>query len=100
MTIAGRARRISLASPVRDIATAGLADGRPFRAQVERAGLAYRVSHAGAQVEVRVLSPRAAELQALMPFKPPPDLSRFLLSPMPGLLVDVAVTAGQAVRAG
>ena len=47
-----------------------------------------------------MLTPRAAELHALMPFKPPPDLSRFLLSPMPGLLVDVAVEAGQAVRAG
>ena len=35
-----------------------------------------------------------------MPFKPPPDLSRFLLSPMPGLLVNVAVVVGQAVRAG
>ena len=35
-----------------------------------------------------------------MPFKAPPDLSKFLLSPMPGLLVDVAVTPGQAVRAG
>ena len=100
VTMGGRPRRISLTSAVRDIATAGLADGKPFRAQVERAGLAYRVSHGGAQVEVRVLSPRAAELQALMPFKPPPDLSRFLLSPMPGLLVDVAVTPGQAVRAG
>jgi propionyl-CoA carboxylase alpha chain len=49
---------------------------------------------------VRVLSPRAAQLNALMPFKAPPDLSKFLLSPMPGLLVDVAVTAGQIVRAG
>jgi propionyl-CoA carboxylase alpha chain len=35
-----------------------------------------------------------------MPVKVPPDLSRFLLSPMPGLLVDVAVQPGQAVRAG
>ena len=35
-----------------------------------------------------------------MPFKAPPDLSKFLLSPMPGLLVDVAVQPGQAVRAG
>ena len=47
-----------------------------------------------------MLSPRAAELNALMPFKAPPDLSKFLLSPMPGLLVDVAVQPGQAVRAG
>src|ERR1700742_3315031 len=43
---------------------------------------------------------RTAGRQALMPFKPPPDLSRFLLSPMPGLLVDVSVAKGQAVRAG
>ena len=49
---------------------------------------------------VRVLSPRAADLNALMPFKAPPDLSKFLLSPMPGLLVDVTVQAGQTVRAG
>ena len=100
VTIAGRPRRLSLTSALRDIATAGLADGKPFNAQVERVGLGYRVAQGGAQVEVRVLAPRAAELQALMPFKPPPDLSRFLLSPMPGLLVDVAVAAGQAVRAG
>ena len=73
----------------------GSVDGAPFRAQVERVGLgATASSHDGAQVEVRVLSPRAAELHALMPFKPPPDLSRFLLSPMPGLLVEVAVKAG------
>ena len=100
VTIAGQPRRISITSALRDVATAGLADGKPFHAQVERVGLGYRVAHGGAQVEVRVLSPRAAELQALMPFKPPPDLSRFLLSPMPGLLVDVSVAPGQAVRAG
>ncbi len=35
-----------------------------------------------------------------MPYKPPPDTSKFLLSPMPGLLVDVAVKPGQAVQAG
>ena len=100
VTLAGRTRRLSFTSPVRDIATHGLADGRPFHAQVDRTGLPYRVAHGGAQIEVRVLSPRAAELHALMPFKPPPDLSRFLLSPMPGLLVEVAVAVGQAVRAG
>ena len=35
-----------------------------------------------------------------MPLKAPPDLSAFLLSPMPGLLVDVAVKQGQQVKAG
>jgi propionyl-CoA carboxylase alpha chain len=41
-----------------------------------------------------------AELHQLMPYKLPPDMSRFILSPMPGLLVDVAVTVGQKVLAG
>ena len=86
--------------PLRDVAVHGDLAGVAFGAQIERLILAYRVTHRGAQVTVRVLSPRAAELNALMPFKAPPDLSRFLLSPMPGLLVDVAVVAGQAVRAG
>jgi propionyl-CoA carboxylase alpha chain len=100
VTIERKTRRLSFSSALRDIATHGSVDGKPFHAQVERVGLAYRVAQGGAQVDVRVLSPRAAELHALMPFKPPPDLSRFLLSPMPGLLVDVSVAAGQAVRAG
>ena len=100
VTIDGQARRLSIDSPLRDIATHGTADGKAFHVQVERVGLAYRVAQGGAQIDARVLSPRAAELLALMPFKPPPDLSRFLLSPMPGLLVDVAVQVGQAVRAG
>ena len=47
-----------------------------------------------------MLLPRAAELLKLMPHKAPPDLSKFLLSPMPGLLVDVAVQPGQKVVAG
>jgi propionyl-CoA carboxylase alpha chain len=41
-----------------------------------------------------------AELHRLMPFKAPPDMSRFVLSPMPGLLVEVAVQPGQKVLAG
>ncbi len=91
---------ITLHGSLRDIAVRGQFAGEPFCAQVERIGLNYRISHNGARIEARVLWPRAAELTALMPFKAPPDLSRFLLSPMPGLLVDVAVQPGQAVRAG
>ena len=98
--VAGRDYPIRFAGPLRDVAVHGDVAGVPFSAQVERRMLAYRVMHHGAQVEVRVLSPRAAQLNALMPFKAPPDLSKFLLSPMPGLLVDVAVQVGQAVRAG
>jgi len=100
VTIGSKVRRIELASPLASIALEGSVDGKPFRAQVERSGLALRVAHDGARAEVRVLTPRCAQLRAMMPWKPPPDLSRFLLSPMPGLLVQVAVEAGQAVRAG
>jgi propionyl-CoA carboxylase alpha chain len=100
VTIDGRSRRLSFATPVRDVAARGLLDGAHFHAQIERLGLALRVARNGSQVDLRILSPRAAELHAVMPYKPPPDLSGFLLSPMPGLLVSITVTPGQAVRAG
>ena len=98
--VAGHPFAITFNGDLRDVAVHGTVNGAAFSAQVERLMLAFRVIHNGAQVEVRVLSPRTAELNALMPFKAPPDLSRFLLSPMPGLLVDVAVQPGQAIRAG
>ena len=82
----------------------GTVNGQPFSAQVERGvgknPLAIRVIHNGTRLDALVLSPRAAELHALMPFKAPPDMSRYVLSPMPGLLVDVAVQVGQKVQAG
>jgi propionyl-CoA carboxylase alpha chain len=86
--------------PIRDIGVAGTVNGRRFAAQIERRGLDYHVAQGGAQVVARMLSRRAAELYRLMPEKRPPDLSRWLLSPMPGLLVEVAVGVGQQVRAG
>jgi propionyl-CoA carboxylase alpha chain len=92
--------RIELHTPLRDIVIRGSCNGEPFCAQIERIGLAYRVMHNGAQIDAKVFTPRVAQLNALMPVKAPPDLSRFLISPMPGLLVDVAVQPGQSVRAG
>jgi len=47
-----------------------------------------------------VMSGRAADLLALMPVKAAADTSKFLLSPMPGLLTHVAVKVGQEVKAG
>jgi propionyl-CoA carboxylase alpha chain len=78
----------------------GTLNNAPLAVQVEKRGVGYRLSHAGSQVDALVLSRREAELQALMPVKPPPDLSRYLLSPMPGLLVTVAVAVGQEVKEG
>jgi propionyl-CoA carboxylase alpha chain len=83
-----------------DLLLSGTWNGEPIRIQVERMGLRYRVFHWGTQADAIVMTARSAELLALMPDKPPPDLSRFLLSPMPGLLTQVAVKAGQQVRAG
>jgi propionyl-CoA carboxylase alpha chain len=68
--------------------------------QVDRQGIGYRLFHAGSRADVVVLTPRAAELADLMPEKTPPDMSRFLLSPMPGLLVSLAVAEGQEIKAG
>ena len=83
-----------------DILKRGTCNGEPFALQIERPGLEYRVSHMGVRFVLSVLQPRAAQLRQLMPRKVPADLSRFLLSPMPGLLVDVAVIPGQEVKAG
>ena len=69
--------------------------------QIERlAGVAFRLVHGGVIRRAQVLTPRAAELLALMPEKQASDTSRLLLSPMPGLLSSVAVRQGQEVKAG
>jgi propionyl-CoA carboxylase alpha chain len=68
--------------------------------QLERLGMKYRMVHGGVEAVVLVLTEHAARAQALMPHKPPPDLSKLLLSPMPGLLTEIAVSPGQEVKAG
>jgi propionyl-CoA carboxylase alpha chain len=75
-------------------------DGAPVCVQVERRNLVYRLIHWGYEVDVTVLSARAAELLARMPIKHPPDRSKFVLSPMPGLLVRLAVNVGDDVKVG
>ncbi|HEX9464058.1 MAG TPA: acetyl/propionyl/methylcrotonyl-CoA carboxylase subunit alpha [Alphaproteobacteria bacterium] len=75
-------------------------DGRAIIVQVERDGAGWRLIHRGATVRALVLRARIAELTRLMPVKRPPDTSRFLLSPMPGLLKSIAVSEGQEVKAG
>ncbi len=73
---------------------------QPMVLQVEREGAWYRVSHRGSQLRVLALPAHAASLYAYMPVKTAADMSKFLLSPMPGLLREVAVHVGQAVKAG
>jgi propionyl-CoA carboxylase alpha chain len=91
-------------SRLNDVRISGTVNGKSFTAQVERGTpknpLALQIQHNGTRIEALVVSPRMAQLHQMMPFKTPPDMSRFVLSPMPGLLVNVAVTAGQKVQAG
>jgi propionyl-CoA carboxylase alpha chain len=78
----------------------GKVDGQAVAVQVDAVGSGWRLIHEGGQAEALVLTPRQAELYALMPVKAAPDTSKFLLSPMPGLLASVAVSEGQEVKAG
>ena len=91
-------------SRLNDIAIEGTVNGQAFVAQVERGSvknpLVLQIQHHGLRIEALVISPRMADLYRLMPYKPPADMSRFVLSPMPGLLVEVCVNQGQKVQAG
>ena len=75
-------------------------NGAPVRVQVDTSGAGYRLFHRGTEVDALVLSPAGAALARHMLEKVPPDLGRFLLSPMPGLLVRLAVREGQEAKAG
>jgi len=104
IVIEGQTYAIESNSRLNDIRIEGVCNGKPFTAQMERGTfknpLALQVQHNGTRIQALVMSPRMAQLHQLMPYKAPPDLSRFVLSPMPGLLVDVAVAVGQKVQAG
>jgi propionyl-CoA carboxylase alpha chain len=78
----------------------GEVNARPVCIQIDRDGIAWRLTHAGSQADIKLLSEHGAEMHRQMPEKIAPDLSRFLLSPMPGLLVAISVDAGEEVKAG
>ncbi len=76
-------------------------DGGPeICVQIERPGLGYQMMQDGVRFSCIVLSPFGAEMQRRMPYKAPPDTSKLLLSPMPGLLTKLHVTKGEKVSAG
>lgn len=104
VTLNGKRYEFQSFSAMRAVRLQGSCNGQPFTVQVERGTsknpLALRITHNGTQIDAMVLSPKGAQLHQLMPYKAPPDMSKFLLSPMPGLLVDVAVQEGQKVQAG
>jgi propionyl-CoA carboxylase alpha chain len=75
-------------------------DGEPLTVGVEKRIGGWRLTTRGKKYDVRVLTPRTAGLAAHMIEKTPPDLSRFLICPMPGLLTALHVGEGDRVEAG
>jgi propionyl-CoA carboxylase alpha chain len=75
-------------------------DARSVVVQVEACAEGYRLRHGGAEAQVLVRTREAAELAARMPPKAPADTSKLVLSPMPGLMVSIAVRPGEEVKAG
>jgi len=104
VTLGDKRYAITSHSRLNDICICGQCNGEPFTAQIERGTprnpLALVVQHNGTRIETMVVSPRMAQLYRQMPFKAAPDMSKYVLSPMPGLLVEVAVQVGQKVQAG
>ena len=75
-------------------------DGEPFTAEVKRVADGFDIRHRAARARVRVMTPRAAEFFARLPEKQAADTSKLIQSPMPGLVVSVPVSVGQAVKTG
>ncbi|HUH24815.1 MAG TPA: biotin/lipoyl-containing protein, partial [Brevundimonas sp.] len=75
-------------------------DDEPFTAEVKRAPDGFDIRHRAAKARVRVLTPRAAEMYQRLPEKVAADTSKLVLSPMPGLVVDIPVAVGQEVKSG
>ncbi|HYM32548.1 MAG TPA: acetyl/propionyl/methylcrotonyl-CoA carboxylase subunit alpha [Candidatus Cybelea sp.] len=67
---------------------------------VKRRRDGFRLTHGGTDLDVTIRLPEAAKLATLMPVKVPPDMSKFLLCPMPGLVVAINVNEGEQVKAG
>jgi propionyl-CoA carboxylase alpha chain len=101
VTVDGTAMQVETAGPVPASGVVeALVDGRALAVQADRQGSGWRLTHHGRSWRMRLLTPRAAALQRFMLPKVAPDLSRFLLCPMPGLVVSVAVAEGDRVEAG
>ncbi|MGH6900364.1 MAG: acetyl-CoA carboxylase biotin carboxylase subunit [Geminicoccaceae bacterium] len=73
---------------------------RSASVQVDPCPEGYRLCHGGIAATALVRTREAAEYAARIPEKAPPDTSRFLISPMPGLIVSIAVDRGAPVKAG
>ncbi|MEX0406661.1 acetyl/propionyl/methylcrotonyl-CoA carboxylase subunit alpha [Aquibium sp. LZ166] len=78
----------------------GTVGKRSVTAQLRPIANGLRIAWKGMSVTARAMLPATAALDRLMPVKLPPDTSKLLLCPMPGMVVSIAVEEGQEVKAG
>ncbi len=83
-----------------DRLTTATIGGQRMSVKVQPVTEGFRVRYRGADLDVKVRTPRAAELSALMPEKVPADTTKMLLCPMPGLVVSIDVEEGAEVYDG
>jgi propionyl-CoA carboxylase alpha chain len=74
--------------------------GEPLVIKTAKIPMGFRMRLRGADLKVHVQSPRQKALAGLMLEKAPPDTSKYLLCPMPGLVVKIAVAEGDEVQEG
>ncbi len=98
--IDGEVHTLSLHNDAGAVRLKGEFDNEEFVIQADRSGINWKLTHSSTSVVVKVMPPHVAEFNRLMPEKVPPDMSKFLLSPMPGLLVKLSVEVGESVKAG
>ena len=77
-----------------------MVDGKPLVMKVGKISGGFRLRLRGADLKVHVRTPRQAELAKLMLEKLPPDTSKYLLCPMPGLVTKIMVEVGDEVQEG
>jgi propionyl-CoA carboxylase alpha chain len=75
-------------------------DGRAFTATVAAAPEGFMIRFRAVRQRVLVLTPTSADLHQRLPARTPPDTSRLVVSPMPGLVVSMDVAEGEEVKEG
>src|SRR3989442_8622308 len=98
----GRNKRHRLASRWRpgDPMWSGTFDGLPISVQVRPVLNGFDLGHRGVEARAYVYTEREAEAARRMPAKTIADGGKALRCPMPGLVLAIAVTQGQEVKAG
>ena len=100
VTLAGQTIRVEGDWTPGDMLARMTVDGMPLVIKISKISGGFRVRYRGADLKAHVRTPRQAELATLMPEKMPPDTSKLLLCPMPGLIVKVNVVEGDEVQDG